>query len=305
MRPSATVRLLHRTARQYSTPIRRLATSSAPVRRPQPWLTIGLSLTAFTTVAWFSAPIRTDDGVTAKSGKGKNRERKYRLEEIRQHRTEDSVWVTKGGGVYDVTDWLPSHPGGKIMLNAAGSSVDPWWAIISVHNKQEVHDVLEQYRIGVIDPRDLNEKGEVPMEDVPDPFATDPERDERLRQLSSRPCNAETPVAALEDWITPNELFYVRNHLWVPQISEQDYRLTITRLDGEEVAYDLDTLRKFRPTTITATLQCSGNRRSHMTKGARSTSGLQWNQGAISNAEWTGVLLRDLLLDAGVTEDEM
>lgn len=41
-----------------------------------------------------------------------------------------------------------------------------------------------------------------------------------------------------------------------------------------------------------------------MTENARPANGLQWNVGAISNAEWTGVKLRDVLTDAGFNIDD-
>lgn len=55
----------------------------------------------------------------------------YRKEEIQTHNTIDKrVWVTYQDGVYDITDFIPNHPGGadKIIL-AAGSSVEPFWRI--------------------------------------------------------------------------------------------------------------------------------------------------------------------------------
>ena len=38
------------------------------------------------------------------------------------------IWVTYGGMVYDITDFVANHPGGseKIIL-AAGGPVEPWW----------------------------------------------------------------------------------------------------------------------------------------------------------------------------------
>lgn len=48
-----------------------------------------------------------------------------------RHRTRaDRVWITYENGVYDITDFLSKHPGGseKVML-AAGSSIDPFWAL--------------------------------------------------------------------------------------------------------------------------------------------------------------------------------
>lgn len=51
--------------------------------------------------------------------------------------------------------------------------------------------------------------------------------------------------------------------------------------------------------------RCSGNRRSHMISEARSTDGIQWQLGAISNSEWAGMRLRDVLEDAGFAVNNM
>ena len=141
----------------------------------------------------------------------------------------------------------------------------------------------------------------MPVDHVEDPFSSDPGRDERLIVLSARPCNAESPGEALSTWCTPNETFYVRNHMWVPEVDSKIHKLLIELPGGEEKEYTLEDLKnKFQEVKITATLQCSGNRRKHMTEEARSANGLQWNVGAISNAEWKGVRLRDVLADAGL-----
>lgn len=216
----------------------------------------------------------------------------------------ENPWVIRGIRVYDVTNWIPVHPGGEVALRAAGGNLEPFWKIFTIHQKEEVYDILEQYFIGVVDPLDLVD-GQVPADAIEDPFKNDPCRDERLRQLTARPCNAETPGEELADYITPNELFYVRNHMWVPETPAEQHTLTIELLDGTETVYTMAELReKFKSYTITAVLQCSGNRRSHMTKATRKTNGLQWDVGAIGNAEWTGVKLRDVLKDAGLDVDE-
>ena len=187
-----------------------------------------------------------------------------------------------------------------MILRAAGGNIEPYWRIFSIHQKQDVYDVLEQYYIGDVDPQDLVD-GKVPTDQIDDPFQFDPQRDERLRVLSEKPCNAETPASGLSDYITPNKIFYVRNHLWVPRFTESsEYEITIELPDGEEKSYTVGELQtKFKQHTVTAVLQCSGNRRAHMSAGARVAQGLQWNVGAIGNAEWTGVRLRDVLKDAG------
>ena len=57
------------------------------------------------------------------------------------------VWVTYKDGVYDITDFIPLHPGATKLLMAAGGSVEPFWAMYAVHlNNAQVAGLLEQYR---------------------------------------------------------------------------------------------------------------------------------------------------------------
>jgi sulfite oxidase len=234
-----------------------------------------------------------------------NSPRLFRLDEVKQHgKSAERIWVTRGTEVFDITDWIAAHPGGPVILNAAGGSIDAYWDIFSIHKKQDVYDVLREYCIGEIDPCDLVD-GKIGDEGIQDPFENDPVRDSSLIQHTAKPCNAETPSSSLKDFITPNETFYVRNHFWVPRSDEKSHVLTVELPDGTEKGYSVDELKKkFKPCSITATLQCSGNRRQHMNSRAHKTSGLPWQVGAISNAEWTGVRLMDLLTDAGFDRDD-
>ncbi|OLN96938.1 Sulfite oxidase 2 [Colletotrichum chlorophyti] len=228
---------------------------------------------------------------------------RFSLAEVRKHDAKSgSPWVTQGDKVYDITDWVGAHPGGDVILRAAGGSIDPYWDIFTIHKSPHVYEILNQYLIGFIDSHDLVD-GKPAAQEIEDPFKHDPNRDPRLITLTPKPRNAETPLEALADsYLTPNELFYVRNHMWVPQVDDtSDYTLKIELLDGTIKEYSLNDLKtKFKPTTIVAVLQCSGNRRSDMTRNARKTNGLQWNVGAISCAEWQGVKLSDVLADAGL-----
>ncbi|TEA16092.1 Sulfite oxidase [Colletotrichum sidae] len=232
---------------------------------------------------------------------------RFRLTEIRKHDAKSSTpWVTHADKVYDITEWIEAHPGGDVILRAAGASIEPYWDIFTIHKSPHVRDILNQYLIGFIDNADLVD-GKPAAQEIEDPFKHDPNRDPRLITLTPKPRNAETPVEALSDsYLTPNELFYVRNHMWVPQVDDtSDYTLKIELLDGSVKEYTLHDLKtKFKPSTIVAVLQCSGNRRSDMTRNARKTNGLQWNVGAISCAEWQGVKLSDVLADAGLPVHE-
>ncbi len=60
----------------------------------------------------------------------------------------------------------------------------------------------------------------------------------------------------------------------------------------------MDELKQFKQKTIAVTLQCAGNRRGEM-HAKKAVKGLEWGSGAISTAEWTGVLLSDVLKHVG------
>lgn len=235
---------------------------------------------------------------------------RYRLSEVREHDAKsDSPWVIHGDKVYDITEWISAHPGGSVILRAAGGSIDRYWDIFAIHKNQYVYDILAQYLIGYVHAADL-EDGKPPQDAIEDPFADDPVRHPDLITKTVKPRNAETPGEAMSSqFLTPNDLFYVRNHMWVPRIAEdesENHRLSIELLDGSVKEYTLRDLKtKFPKKEVTAVLQCSGNRRKHMSDGSgRSTNGLQWNAGAISNACWEGVLLSDVLKDAGFENDK-
>ena len=284
--------------RTYSTLVKAPRSSSLTAR-----LTFGgAAILAVAAAIWVvNSPILHAEAPTSDTqGKGN-----IRLAEVQKHgRDADRKWVTRGVRVYDITDWIPGHPGGEVILKAVGGPVDQYWNIFTVHQKQDVYDTLESYYIGDIDKQDLVD-GRVPVEDIHDPFENDPKRDDRLHVHSSRPCNAETPTENLDAFVTANEVFYVRNHMWVPSTSESEHKVVVELPDGEEKEYSLEDLKiNFKPTRVTATLQCSGNRRSDMTQESHSTNGLQWRVGGISTSEWTGVRLRDVLADAGFPVDE-
>ena len=234
--------------------------------------------------------------------------RRIRLHELLAHGPcSPTPWILHHNRVYDITSFLPLHPGGDIILRAAGGSIDPYWDIFSIHKTNGAAELLEEYYIGDVDERDLDGEGKVRVkEGVDDPFKSDPERDEGLVVLTSRPFNGESGEEGLREWRTGSGVFYVRNHMWVPEIKPEEHKLVVEMPDGEEKEYSLEDLKtKFKETTITATLQCSGNRRRHMSENARAAAGLQWGVGAISNAVWTGVRLRDVLADAGLDVDEL
>jgi len=136
--------------------------------------------------------------------------------------------------------------------------------------------------------------------DDSDPYKDDPELSPILQVISQKPINAEAPSNLLTDaWITPESLWFVRNHHPVPKVDTDTYRLTVTGLgtDGKkkEISFTLDDLKtKFKKHEVITSIQCGGNRRKEM-NGFQVTAGSPWTVSAMSTAKWGGVKLRDLL----------
>eukprot|EP00752_Nemacystus_decipiens_P016390 g14652.t1 len=227
--------------------------------------------------------------------------------EVAKHKSAEAggVWVTYEGGVYDITEFIASHPGGASRISmAAGGALEPFWKLYALHKKDEVLGILKTLRIGSLSVEDMAEEKSNADKDSDDPYAKDPSRHPFFVVNNPRPFNAEPPPELLLDagFITPNELYYVRNHLPVPDVDPETYRLHV-EVEGKGarcVQYSLADLKnKFPHVKVVTAIQCAGNRREDMTN-VKPVKGLGWSCGAISNSEWTGVLLRDVLEDAGV-----
>ncbi len=118
---------------------------------------------------------------------------------------------------------------------------------------------------------------------------------------SADPLNGEPPLETLrENFITPRELFYVRNHGPIPDIDPQAFRLVVNGMVERELELSLDTLlNDFPKRTVMATLQCAGNRRDGLIAHAPIPGEVAWEAGAIGNAFWSGVPLKEILNVAG------
>ena len=226
----------------------------------------------------------------------------YTTEEVAKHNTDAAtIWISYKNGVYDITEFIESHPGGDKILMAAGASAEPFWSIYTIHQNANVYEMLESYRIGNLK-QDASSSAAKSTADPKDPYASEPKRHPLLHVLTQKPFNAETPKAfSAESFITPNELHFKRNHMPVPHLDAASFELeVVNELDGQKKALKLTDVRERFPIfKIPVTLQCSGNKRRFMNERA-TVNGLMWDVNAISNAEWTGVKLRDLLVYCGV-----
>jgi DMSO/TMAO reductase YedYZ molybdopterin-dependent catalytic subunit/predicted heme/steroid binding protein len=243
----------------------------------------------------------------------------FTADQIAENNGDDGkpVWMSYGGHVYDVTDFIKNHPGGhEKILMAAGSAIEPYWHIYRQHFASDLPTrLLEHFLIGRLSEADqaaVDEQMEVIYETEKDPFDDEPLRHHQLKVHSDQPMNAEVPEHLLtQNYLTPNSIFYMRHHHPVPYLSKEqidNYKLEIDLtaykkdFDGKtpgKMKLSLDDLKSLPKVEIVATLQCSGNRRSGFNVFER-TSGTTWGQGAISTAKWGGVRLSDILKNAGI-----
>ncbi len=124
-----------------------------------------------------------------------------------------------------------------------------------------------------------------------------------LIKRSFRPPNFETPVGQFTDVLTPNDRFFVRWHLAsIPEVDPRTWHLSVGG-DAASAPFELtleQLQRDFEPVEVVALCQCSGNRRG---LSDPHVFGVQWSYGAMGNARWKGVRLKDVLAKAGLAKD--
>jgi anti-anti-sigma factor len=114
----------------------------------------------------------------------------------------------------------------------------------------------------------------------------------------AHPLNCETSIPALIGGaVMPNQRFYVRNHFQIPQLDVSSWRLNVVGLVERPLSLSLRDLVKMPSQTEFVTLECAGNGRSLLSPRV---NGEQWNLGAVSTAEWTGVPLAEILDRANI-----
>ena len=114
----------------------------------------------------------------------------------------------------------------------------------------------------------------------------------------AHPLNCETSLPALIGGVVmPNARFYVRNHFQIPKLDLAAWRLRVCGLVDRPLSLAFRDLADMPSQTSVVTLECAGNGRSQLEPRV---NGEQWNFGAVSTAEWTGVPLSEVLDRAGV-----
>ncbi|WP_298366315.1 molybdopterin-dependent oxidoreductase [uncultured Bradyrhizobium sp.] len=126
-----------------------------------------------------------------------------------------------------------------------------------------------------------------------------PQKGDMILQRT-RPPLLETPMEVFDRGVfTPNDRFYVRWHWAVipTSVDAGSFRLTVRGHVNQMLSLSTDDLLKMPRVELAAVNQCSGNSRGFFSPRV---PGAQWAHGAMGNARWTGVRLKDVLDRAGV-----
>jgi DMSO/TMAO reductase YedYZ molybdopterin-dependent catalytic subunit len=124
-----------------------------------------------------------------------------------------------------------------------------------------------------------------------------------LIRLTSRPPQLETPFAVFnENVLTPNDAFFVRYHLTnsppsAAALAADKFRVEIKGRVNTPLSLSMDDIKQFEPVEVVAVNQCSGNSRGFFNPRV---PGGQMANGAMGNAKWKGVRLKEVLAKAGV-----
>jgi sulfite dehydrogenase (cytochrome) subunit A len=143
----------------------------------------------------------------------------------------------------------------------------------------------------------------LPFENGERPLVKYPQKRPLIRQ-TSRPPQLESPFSIFnEGAITPNDAFFVRYHLTLSPPSAmqlENFKVEIKGKVKNATQFSVADLKsQFEPVEIVAVNQCSGNSRGFFQPRV---PGGQLGNGAMGNARWKGVRLKDVLEKCGLQE---
>jgi len=130
-----------------------------------------------------------------------------------------------------------------------------------------------------------------------------------LVYLNDRPINAETPPHLLDGDFTDGRHLFIRNNgqppvesLTVENVDSWTFEIKADKGTAKKEYIKLsiaDLKKKYKHYTYALQIECGGNGRSEFNPPAK---GNQWTTGAVGCPKWTGVRLKDVLADLGLTQ---
>ena len=74
--------------------------------------------------------------------------KKYTMDEVAKHNKKSDAWIVIDGIVADITNWIPKHPGGNIIMKGVGKDASKLFH--SIGHDEYAKKMLKKYQIGVI-----------------------------------------------------------------------------------------------------------------------------------------------------------
>ena len=144
---------------------------------------------------------------------------------------------------------------------------------------------------------------------IPSPFENDVIKEIRLSGApkgyvsnSIALTSANSPISKIRGSITPNGLFFERNHSGVPLIDPKDHRLLVHGLVQNNIVLSMENIKRFPSIEKTYFVECSGN--TGISRKSPPDKTLDDMYGLMSCASWVGVKLSLLLEEAGIDLDK-
>jgi sulfane dehydrogenase subunit SoxC len=110
-----------------------------------------------------------------------------------------------------------------------------------------------------------------------------------------------TPIHALDGTITPQGCAFERHHSGAIELRKEDYRLMINGLVETPLVFTYDDLERFPRENRIYFCECAAN--TGMEWAGAQLNGAQFTHGMIHNMEYSGVPLRTLLQEAGISPE--
>ena len=135
------------------------------------------------------------------------------------------------------------------------------------------------------------------LEDVSTPARlAEPGEQISADELALATRNHGMPLEAMRYEVTPPGLHYLLVHYDIPAADATGWQVSLTGHVARPMTLTLDDLRRRPSRTIRVTMECAGNGRARLQPRPVSQP---WLVEAVGTADWTGVPLRDLLVEAG------
>lgn len=112
--------------------------------------------------------------------------------------------------------------------------------------------------------------------------------------------NYSSPLAQVGGTLVPNPLFFLRSNNPPPAVGSGDWRVRVDGRVKRPVTLDVAGLRALPSATHEVWLECAGNSRTRFNPPGE---GNQWDDQAVSNAQFKGARLAAILDQAGVEDD--